>query len=170
MINYKKIYFCSFICIALIFSLFCGCSSKSNQKDFSSEIQEKWNSSASENQPEFLNLLDEKSSFECVLTESFGDGYYVVTANVSSPDISESIKTYQQEVYGKKISKDEMNTKLCELINSADLKTTQQTIDIIVDEDENVRVQFNDEFINAMFGYAYIDSMQIYMNEQVKED
>lgn len=167
--NYKKRYCSLFICILLVILAFCGCSNKSTQKDFSTEIQEKWNLSASENQPEFLNLLDEKSSFECVETESLEDGYYVVKANVCSPDISESIKIYQKETYGKKISEEEMNAKLCELINSADIKTTEQTIDIIVDEDENVRVQFNDEFINAMFGYAYIDSMQTYMDEQKQE-
>lgn len=168
--KYKKWYCNLFICIVLIVAIFCGCSNNKNQRDFSAEIQENWNLSLSENQPEFLNLLDEKSSFECVSTESPVDGYYVVTADVTSPDISESIKEYQQEVYGRKISEEEMNIKICELINSAELKTTQQTIDIIVDEDENVRVQFNDDFVNAMFGYAYIDSMQTYMDEQIKEN
>lgn len=166
----KRTYYFSIIGIILILSLFCSCGNKNNQKDFSVEIQENWNASISDNQPEFLNLLDEKSSFEYISTESLGDGYYVATVSVSSPDISESIAAYQEEVYGKKTSKEEINEKLCELINSADLKTTTQTIDIIVDEDGNVRTQFNDNFINAMFGYAYIDSIKTYMNEQDKEN
>ena len=40
---------------------------------------------------------------------------------------------------------------------------------VIVDEEENVRVQFNDDFVNAMFGYAYIESMQAMMSEETGE-
>ena len=51
------------------------------------------------------------------------------------------------------------------LINNAQSKTTNQTVDIIVDDDNNVRVQFNDDFVNAMFGYAYIEGMQAFLSE-----
>lgn len=165
----KNLILCLIIVLAIITVLFFVFNNDKNQNDFSNEIQNEWVSSIADNQPDFLNVLDDKSSFECISTESVGDGYYVVTANVSSPDISESINTYQKEVYGKEISEEEINKNLCELINSADLKTTEQKIDIIVDEDGNVRVQFNDDFINAMFGYAYIDSIETYMDEQINE-
>ena len=49
------------------------------------------------------------------------------------------------------------------------MKTTNQKVDVIVDEEENVRVQFNDDFVNAMFGYAYIESMQAMMSEETGE-
>lgn len=160
--------FILFICAMLIILLFCGCG-KEKSNNFSAEIAKAWNTSIAENQPEFLNIIDERSSFKCVSTEPQGNGYYVVTVDVSSPDISESIKDYQKEVYGEKISESEMNNKLCELINLAELKITQQTVDVIVDEDKNVRVQFNDDFINAMFGYAYTDAIQTYMDEQIEE-
>ncbi len=182
----KRILCCVALCIALIVFAFCGCQNDSEQdidiltseaenanivdEDFSNEIQEEWNLSIPKNQPEFLNLLDEKSSFECLTTESLGDGYYVVNVSVSSPNIGESLKAYQENVSSEKISTDEMNKKLCELINSAEIKTSNQSVDVIVDEDNNVRVQFNDDFINAMFGYVYIESMQSLMNEQVGEN
>ena len=114
-------------------------------------------------------MLDEKSSFKCISTEEIGDGYYVVNVSVSSPDISKSLKEYQEKVSGEKFSTDEMNKKLCELIDSAEMKTTNQKVDVIVDEEENVRVQFNDDFVNAMFGYAYIESMQAMMSEETGE-
>lgn len=183
----KRILCFAVMCVILLCTVLCGCqnnketsaanssttseTAKANivYKDFSNQIHEKWNSSIADNQPEFLNLLDEKSSFKCISTEEIGDGYYVVNVSVSSPDISKSLKEYQEKVSGKKFSTDEMNKKLCELIDSAEMKTTNQKVDVIVDEEENVRVQFNDDFVNAMFGYAYIESMQAMMSEETGE-
>ena len=132
--------------IALLLLALCGCHNSDEnydaaQMDFSQNIQDEWNSSKDKNQPEFLNLLDEKSSFNCISTDYVSDGYYVVNVQVTSPDISN------------------------ELINNAQSKTTNQTVDIIVDDDNNVRVQFNDDFVNAMFGYAYIEGMQAFLSE-----
>ena len=145
--------------IALLLLALCGCHNSDEnydaaQMDFSQNIQDEWNSSKDKNQPEFLNLLDEKSSFNCISTDYVSDGYYVVNVQVTSPDIT-----------GKKVDTKQMNKKLCELINNAQSKTTNQTVDIIVDDDNNVRVQFNDDFVNAMFGYAYIEGMQAFLSE-----
>ncbi len=166
----KKIILCSISCILLVNFLFCGCGSINLKANFPKIILEEWESSINEDQPEFLDLLDERSSFKCIRLDSVADGYYVVTAKVSSPDINESLKEYQNQVYSQEINEEEMNKKLCELINSAELKTTEQTVDVIVDEDGNVRVQFNDDFVNAMFGYAYTDSMKVFIEEQGQEE
>ena len=150
--------------IALVLLAFCGCHNSdenydADQMDFSQNIQDEWNSS------EFLNLLDEKSSFNCISTDYVSDGYYVVNVQVTSPDISNDLKEYKKQISGKKVDTKQMNKKLCELINNAQSKTTNQTVDIIVDDDNNVRVQFNDDFVNAMFGYAYIEGMQAFLSE-----
>lgn len=70
------------MCVILLCTVLCGCqnnketsaanssatseTAKANivDKDFSNQIHEKWNSSIADNQPEFLNLLDEKSSIQ----------------------------------------------------------------------------------------------------------
>ena len=153
--------------IALLLLALCGCHNSDEnydaaQMDFSQNIQDEWNSSKDKNQPEFLNLLDEKSSFNCISTDYVSDGYYV---QVTSPDISNDLKEYKKQITGKKVDTKQMNKKLCELINNAQSKTTNQTVDIIVDDDNNVRVQFNDDFVNAMFGYAYIEGMQAFLSE-----
>ena len=150
--------------IALLLLALCGCHNSDEnydaaQMDFSQNIQDEWNSSKDKNQPEFLNLLDEKSSFNCISTD------YVVNVQVTSPDISNDLKEYKKQITGKKVDTKQMNKKLCELINNAQSKTTNQTVDIIVDDDNNVRVQFNDDFVNAMFGYAYIEGMQAFLSE-----
>lgn len=156
--------------IALLLLALCGCHNSDEnydaaQMDFSQNIQDEWNSSKDKNQPEFLNLLDEKSSFNCISTDYVSDGYYVVNVQVTSSDISNDLKEYKKQITGKKVDTKQMNKKLCELINNAQSKTTNQTVDIIVDDDNNVRVQFNDDFVNAMFGYAYIEGMQAFLSE-----
>ena len=148
--------------IALLLLALCGCHNSDEnydaaQMDFSQNIQDEWNSSKDKNQPEFLNLLDEKSSFNCISTDYVSDGYYVVNVQVTSPDISNDLKEYKKQITGKKVDTKQMN--------NAQSKTTNQTVDIIVDDDNNVRVQFNDDFVNAMFGYAYIEGMQAFLSE-----
>ena len=102
-----------------------------------------------------LQILDDG-----ILTDSqgrkvdFKNTVIIMTSNLGAKQIT-----------GKKVDTKQMNKKLCELINNAQSKTTNQTVDIIVDDDNNVRVQFNDDFVNAMFGYAYIEGMQAFLSE-----
>ena len=96
----------------------------------------------------------------CTGAEKQQNGYYTVTVQVTSPDISEDLKKYQAQKTKKSASDSDMDQAICKMIETATPKTTTQTLDVIVDDAGEYHEQFNDAFANAMLGYAYTDAMQ----------
>ena len=121
-------------------------------------IEEAWNVESSKSEkPEFYKKLEEKSSFNVKKIEDDGDDHYTVTVEVSSPYIIDKLKEYENSI-DRKISDDEIDKKLLELVDSSEIKSTDIKL-TVVKADGKRFVEFNDEFIDAMFGYAYSYSM-----------
>lgn len=129
-------------------------------KKFETQITTQWQAAVTDKQPDFLDALDKQASLTCTGAEKQQNGYYTVTVQVTSPDISGDLKKYQAQKTKKSPSDSDMDQAICKMIETATPKTTTQTVDVIVDDAGEYHVQFNDAFANAMLGYAYTDAMQ----------
>ena len=129
-------------------------------KKFETQITTQWQAAVTDKQPDFLDALDKQASLTCTGAEKQQNGYYTVTVQVTSPDISGDLKKYQAQKTKKSVSDSDMDQAICKMIETATPKTTTQTLDVIVDDAGEYHVQFNDAFANAMLGYAYTDAMQ----------
>lgn len=129
-------------------------------KKFETQITTQWQAAVTDKQPDFLDALDKQASLTCTGAKKQQSGYYTVTVQVTSPDISGDLKKYQAQKTKKSVSDSDMDQAICKMIENATPKTTTQTVDVIVDDAGEYHVQFNDAFANAMLGYAYTDAMQ----------
>ena len=136
-----------------------------HSETFQQLITTEWEKSISEDQPEFLTKLEERNSFILKDYKSEGDGYYTVELEVTSPDINEQLTEYQNSVAEQNVSENEINEKICEIIDSAEDKTTTVTLSIICDDDGAYHVTFTDEFVDAMTGYAFSNTLGTLMEE-----
>lgn len=132
---------------------------------FQQLITTEWEKSITEDQPEFLTKLEERNSFTVVDYKNEGDGYYTVEVEVTSPDINDKLIEYQESVNNISVSQDEIEQKICEIIDSSDDKTSTVTLSIICDEDGAFHVTFTDEFVDAMFGYAFSNAIESILAE-----
>lgn len=124
-------------------------------------LEEAWyieTTEADEDIPNFYTAIEEKSSFEVTKVVEDVSGHYTITANVTSPNIYEALVDYQNSMTSVE-SDEEMDKLLTNIINSADLETSSQTVTYVETEDD-ASVQFSDEFVDAMYGYAYTYAMQ----------
>ncbi len=122
-------------------------------------IQSEWDKSISEQSPEFLNKLNSRSSFTVIDQQDDGNGFYTVTANVTSPDISDAVKKLDEENGEKQLTGEEIDKTVSELIDKSKEKTTEQTVFVICDTENNYHVQFTEEFSDAMLGYILSESI-----------
>ena len=121
-------------------------------------IEQSWNvESTDAKTPIFYEALKSKSSFKVKSIKNDGNNHYTVTVEVSSPYILDKIKEYENGI-DRKISDKEIDEKLLEFVNSSDIKTTDIEL-TVVKVDGKEFVEFNYEFVDAMFGYAYSYSM-----------
>ena len=103
--------------------------------------------------PEFFKTFIEKSYFEVTDVKDDGSGHYTITASVSSPDIKDALIDYQKN-FDVNETKEDIDKKITEIINNAEMKTTEQTATVIITDDTK-EITFSDDFIDAMYGYAY---------------
>ncbi|MDO4364493.1 MAG: hypothetical protein Q4C99_08195 [Clostridia bacterium] len=124
-------------------------------KKMQESLQTTWNEAYdnSEEIPEFFKAFNEKSNFEVTNVKDDGSGHYTVTASVTSPDIKDALIDYQKN-FDVNQTKDDIDKKITEIINNAEMKTTEQTATVII-TDEQTEITFGEDFIDAMYGYAY---------------
>lgn len=140
------------ISLLLIVSL-CGCGKTANKKNMQKEIEAAWNTNEEYDKNSFFAELEKNSKFEVTEVMKTEKDCYEVSLNVTSPDILDDLKAYQESIETVP-SDEEINDKIKEIINSAQPKTTQQTL-TVYRTDSGFSVSFNDEFIDAMNGYSY---------------
>lgn len=104
----------------------------------------------------FMKEFASYSEFDVVGVEK-DENCYILTCKVSSPYILDGLKEYQETLEDIP-SEEDMNTKLINLITTSEMKTTEQVIRVY-ETDENKVVEYTDEFIDAMYGYAYLYSI-----------
>lgn len=152
------------VLLGILFLLFYN-SDSSKETRMQKRLEEAWNIEISEDAPEFFKAFDEKSYFKVTDISDDGQGHFTVTADVTSPDVYQAIINYQNSITNL-VSNEEMDSVLTQIINDADLKTTTQTVIFIETDGESV-VQFSEDFIDAMYGYAYKYSMEQFKNATV---
>lgn len=150
-----------FLLLIVILS-FCACSSNSLETDIYKVISNKWEEVNTFDDNSYISNLNEKTSFEIESIEKEND-IYTVTLDVIAPDISSKVEEYQNSITSIP-SEDEMNEKLKSIIDSSELKTTQQTVTVFVIDDGTYDVEFSSGFADAMCGYSY----QYYVNQMQK--
>lgn len=130
-------------------------------------IKASWSQSieTEEETPEFVKMLDSRSSFEVKKVTNDGSGHYTVTVSVSAPNIKDGILNFQKEI-DEKISQEEMDKQIAQIAKNAELVETEQTVTVIMVDGEP-EVTFSEGFIDAMYGYTYSDilsQLQEYYN------
>ena len=127
---------------------------KANEK-MQESLQTTWNEAYddSEEIPEFFKAFNEKSQFEVTAVKDDGSEHYTVTALVSSPDIKDALVNYQKS-FDVNETRYDIDKKITEMINNAEVKTTEQTATVVITNDQT-EITFSDDFIDAMYGYAY---------------
>lgn len=151
--------------IVLLVLLHGGKNNSADYEEMNTIVHTVWNEAVPEESPQFLKELNRLSSFEVVGVEDLGEGYYTVTASVQSPDILEDLNNYEDSLSGQ-VTQEEMDAQLCTIIKNARSKETEQVITVICDTDGKYHVEFSEEFIDAMFGYAFSDSFEALLNEE----
>lgn len=130
-----------------------GCSNLN--KNITSEINSAWENSGEEYDADsFMKSFDDYSSFTIDNIEETEKDCFIVTCSVTSPDVLERLKSYQNEITEIQ-SEDVMNKEIIEIINNSELKTTQQNVTVFK-TDNGYKVEFSEGFIDAMYGYSYI--------------
>lgn len=146
----------------IVMILLSACSSNNLQEDIYNAIYDNWNAFNDVDENSYINNLRERTSFEIESIEK-QDDFYTVMLNVTSPDISNGAEKYQNGITYIP-SDDEMNENLKNIIESAELKTTEQTVTVFVTDDGTYDVEFSGGFADAMCGYSY----QYYVNQMQK--
>lgn len=138
----------------IVVGVFSSCSLTSNTQKITEAIIEEWNNSSNFEETSFMHSLEERSEFTIDdIQEGEEEGYYEVTCSVTSPDILDSLKQYQNNSM-KVETNESMNSKIIELVNNGQLKTTNQTVTVFETED-GYYVEFSEGFVDAMYGYSY---------------
>ena len=138
---------------------------KQQKKLLQAAVQQAWAESIPEEQPSFLTALDERTEFHCIKVQKTENDCYTATFEVTSPDIQADLNVYQENADSTDVTAENLNRQLSEIIQSAELKTSVQTVTAMLCSDGTYHIVFNDGFIDAMFGYAYIDAMHALMAE-----
>ena len=126
----KTIALILFICF-----LFSCCNySRIHQDDIVQAIDTEWLESNQFEESSFLYSLYATAHYEIINMEKDTESSYLVTASVTAPDILQGLIDYQNGLNATP-SAEEMNRKIIELIDSASLKTTEQTISVFIMED-----------------------------------
>lgn len=146
------------VLITLLFFWFSTSNKENSIEKIQNVINEKWQESIPAESAQFIKEFNERSKFQVVdLTEI--NECLEATVWVASPDISISLQEYQNSGVDD-LSDEEIDAGICDLINLAEINRTEQTVYVYIDVDGEYHVRFTEEFINAMFGYAFSDSVE----------
>lgn len=137
--------------------------SKAKYTDLISEIDTAWMSAISENQPEYLTKIDERSSYTIKKIEK-DDKEYTISVEVDAPDLGGQLSKLDFEDLPQTKDIEELNAFLCTQIDcSSNIKTDTE---IYATELDGVyKITFSDEFVDAMSGniYSYSNNVLIDM-------
>lgn len=146
-----KIYILLFLGIIMLSLI--GCSNNKIEK-LNSIITEEWNSTSIKyDDSSFMKAFDEYAHFEVINIDETEKDCFIVTCNVTSPDVLEKLKNHVNNLADVQ-NENDINKTIVEFINNSELKTTEQTIRVYKIED-GYSVVFSEEFIDAMYGYSY---------------
>lgn len=123
-------------------------------------IDSTWNSSKSDEQPNYLSKIDELSSYKINSTKKNDDGY-IITVTVTAPDLSTKLSQLDHSDLPQKNNKQEIDRFLQKQVEGAEIKDTEAIIYAHKINDEYY-ITFSDEFADAMSGKLYSYSKKIY--------
>lgn len=124
-------------------------------------IQKEWDESTQdEDVPGFVKKINELSDFKVISVEKGDNDFYKVTLSVSSPYINDDLMKYQDENKDNEKSEEEMDSAITNIILNANLKSSEQYVYVIKNANGEYHTQFTEEFVDAMYGYAYLNAKQ----------
>lgn len=157
--NFAIIIICAvLIVMAIIAGVIFFLNSRVSNETLQETIANAWAYKTEEDIPEFLASIEARASFTVVDFVDNGEGHYSVVVEATSPDIYNEITDYQKSIT-EIIGVNEIDKQLNLIVEEASLKTTQHTITVVYTNSEP-EVKFTEEFVDAMYGYAYIYSMK----------
>lgn len=118
------------------------------------KVREEWDAvMAQEDQSELVDLIGQHTVFSCANSSLREDGCYVVTADVSCPDLY----PLMDRVVTVSNTAEENDGQLAELVNSAQTVTVRSEIYLYaIEGGDGWRIEFSDGFIDAMLGRIYL--------------
>lgn len=116
-------------------------------------VNEAWETANLEEQPDFLKILNQKSSYELKNVKK-ENGRFLISVTVTFPSVDERLKELNVSDYPQSKESEEINSFLCEQINKSKLKKTKATIYAAKINNE-YHISFSDEFVDAMSGGLY---------------
>lgn len=138
--------------ITLIFATL-GCTSKNEKNNIEEIIISDWTANDLYDEENFMSMFDEYSHFHVSDVKKEQD-CFVATCQVTSPNILENLKEYQNHV-NEDFDENEINSKIKDLISSSELKTSEQIVKVFKIDNEYI-VEYTDGFVDAMYGYSYL--------------
>ena len=141
---------CSIMIAFVVLLAFTSCN---NQEKIMQAVQNEWESAGTFDEGSFMQTFSECAEFVFVDMQKSSDDCYTLSYEVTSPDILDALKDYQNNI--TEIPDDEqMNAKITEIIQKSTPKTTTQTVTVYI-TDNGYQVVFSQGFIDAMYGYSY---------------
>ncbi len=117
------------------------------------EIYKVWTEANSFDDTSFMAAFETESSFVVTSVEEREEDCYVVTCDVTAPNLLDLLTQYLDGLT-QRPTESKINDAIVEMISSAELQTTQQTVTAFKTDDGYV-IEFTDGFIDAMYGYSY---------------
>lgn len=147
--------------------------SKNPSKELITAVDTTWNSAKAEEQPMYLNKLDDLSSYE-LHSVKHEDDRYVIKATVTAPDLGGQLSKLDYSEFPQIESTEDINTFLCEQIEKSKTKKTSAELYAYKINGE-YQITFSDDFADAMSGnlYSYcqttlVDILQKYEGGELK--
>ena len=154
----------------ILFCCFHNKTTSSNYCQWQTVIQSEWDAAKPVDAPSFLKTINNLSEFRVISVEETETNYFTIKVSVSSPDISCSLVEYQNCLSKEEVvTKDIIDKEITNIIKNAKLKTTEQIIYALKDTNGNYHIQFTEDFLDAMFGYAYNNALAVLTNESALE-
>ena len=121
-----------------------------------SAIEEAWNRDDTRKIPEYLEYLDEHSSFE-IDSVIKGDGPWQVTVTVHGLDLADELERRDPKKFAPDEDPDEIDEYILSLAKKAD-PMERTTVIYAWPEEDGYRIRFSETFIDAMTGgvYSYV--------------
>lgn len=147
--------------VLLIFTLVFFINSKPS-KILIADVDNAWTASKEENQPEYLNKLDELSSYKLNSVKRENDRY-IINTTVTAPDLCEQLDKLDSAEFPQGKDVKAINTFLCQQIEKSKIKKTNTKI-YAYKIDEKYHITFSDDFADAMSGNLYEFSRKAYLD------
>lgn len=139
--------------VGLVILIFVLCKGDASVENMQNELQNAWVEGNDFDDTSFMDTFEINSRFVVTSVEESEENCYIITCDVSSPNILDLLIEYCDNLE-KQPTEEEINEEIIKMISSSDVQVTQQTVTAFK-TDAGYVFEFSDGFIDAMYGYSY---------------